>query len=128
MSVYAGEQTSESVLRYEFFSCNELASYARLEFFTVENFRAFCALGDVDPDKGVTSYNGHGISEKRLYYIFASRTRDIVFETYTNNPAADDPYAHYFGITGRKDKLRVMFEFAKRECEGWLEWGYRSFT
>ena len=97
-------------------------------FKTVENFRAFCALGDVDPDEGATSFELDIAGRKETFWMFASRTRDIVFETCHDNPVLDEiPYAHYFGITGRKDKLWAMFEFVNHNCEGYEVWGERPF-
>ena len=94
----------------------------------MKNFRKFCALGDVDPDEGATSFERRYGDDKETHWIFASRTRDIVFETEFNNPVLSNiPHAHYFGITGRAEKLRVMFEFAKRRCEGCVVWGSRGY-
>ncbi|OCB86594.1 hypothetical protein A7U60_g6272 [Sanghuangporus baumii] len=121
----------------------------RLEFGTVENFRRFCAIGDVDPEKGASQYDAQApfyamfgikpdpdkvalrrlLNIPELSWIFVSRTEDVIFETSFHNPN-EDAYAHLFGITGRADKVKRMYEFfSDSEDTSWdrLEFGDRSF-
>ncbi|KAL5523253.1 hypothetical protein ACEPAF_1520 [Sanghuangporus sanghuang] len=121
----------------------------RLEFGTVENFRRLCAIGDVDPEKGASQYDAQApfnamfgikpdpdkvalrrlLNIPELSWIFVSRTEDVIFETSFHNPN-EDAYAHLFGITGRADKVRRMYEFfSDSEDTSWdrLEFGDRSF-
>lgn len=92
----------------------------RCDFNNVDTFRAFCALGDIDPDSGriwspyefVRTLEGASIHEK----IWISRTKDIVIET-SNNPLEEDGYCQHFGLTGVADKAIAMWEFMHYKFE-----------
>jgi len=74
----------------------------------VDTFRAFCAVGDIDPDDGREwkEYPYRGSSPS---WIWMSRSKDVVFET-SFNPIVDGQ-CHYFGLTGIADKAIAMYNF-----------------
>jgi hypothetical protein len=74
------------------------------------SFRAFCAIGDVDPDQWHewTTHPTH--KYPHTTYIWLSRSKDIVFET-SSNPLKRDGYCHHFGLTGISDKAIAMYNF-----------------
>jgi len=82
-------------------------------FNSIEAFRAFCAVGDIDPDQGrawdpyaILRYRSHS---PHLMHIWMSRTKDVVFET-SQNPLVDG-FCHLFGLTGVADKAIAMYNF-----------------
>jgi hypothetical protein len=89
----------------------------RCGFNSIEAFRAFCALGGVDPDQGRSwdpyAFLNTGLrnppSRDSLSWIWMSITKDVVFET-SHNPL-DNGYCHYFGLTGVADKAIAMYNF-----------------
>ncbi|EJC98318.1 uncharacterized protein FOMMEDRAFT_171218 [Fomitiporia mediterranea MF3/22] len=108
----------------------------RVYFGSHDQFRKFCALGDVDPDLGASQYDriypdipGYRSDQdgpKETSWIFISRDRDVLFETSSNNPNLDKyAYAHYFGISGRADKVIRMWEYWINALD--VSWDYRSF-
>ncbi|KAL5522499.1 hypothetical protein ACEPAG_8515 [Sanghuangporus baumii] len=94
-------------------------------FNSTDNFRAFCALGDIDPDSGAQFdlFPGAIVPESRLpVWTFVSRTRDVTFDMSWRNPDTEKfTYAHYFGITGRVTKLERMYHFV-RQFENDVSW------
>ena len=96
----AGGLTSKSSVRYE--GIRFKMAFIRCGFNNVDAFRAFCALGDIDPDRG------RGWAP--LSYIWMSRTKDVVIETVLD-PLAEDGYCHFFGLTGAADKAVAMYNF-----------------
>jgi hypothetical protein len=88
----------------------------RCGFYNADTFRAFCALGDIDPDSVRSWYPYPQLPEEfRSRYqddrqwIWISRTKDIVIETRVN--PLNDGYCHYFGLTGAADKAIMMWDF-----------------
>ena len=89
----------------------------RCGFNSVDSFRAFCAIGDVDPDQGRQFKRfGDAVTIGLRYYddppqnVWLSRSKDIVFET-SGNPLKNDGYCHYFGLTGVADKAIAMYDY-----------------
>jgi hypothetical protein len=81
----------------------------------VEAFRAFCEVGDVDPEDGHRwdPYQRHDhdfpTSTPSYVWMWISRKKDIVFETSVN--PLEHGYCHYFGLTGVADKAIAMYNF-----------------
>ncbi|KAL5480791.1 hypothetical protein ACEPAI_9731 [Sanghuangporus weigelae] len=94
-------------------------------FNSTDNFRAFCALGDIDPDSGAQFdlFPEATLLEPRFpVWTFVSRTRDVTFDMSWRNPDSEKfTYAHYFGITGRVTKLESMYRFV-RQFENDVSW------
>jgi hypothetical protein len=85
----------------------------RCGFNNVASFRAFCAIGDIDPDQGREWKRSDMVS--KYYdlppnYVWLSRSKDIVFET-SCNPLTNNGYCHYFGLTGVADKAIAMYDY-----------------
>ncbi|OCB86592.1 hypothetical protein A7U60_g6269 [Sanghuangporus baumii] len=105
-----------------------------ISFNSIDNFRAFCALGDIDPDSG-TQFDlfpetSASLPENRfLMWTFVSRTRDVAFDISQNPEVEKSTFAHYFGITGRVTKLERMYRFVENDGH-WnkLVWGGRGYT
>jgi hypothetical protein len=88
----------------------------RCGFTNVEAFRAFCAIGDVDPDAGhYWTYSVQG------QWIWLSRKKDIVFETFMNPLKRGS--CLYFGLTGVADKAIAMYNFVHDNAEEYMEDG-----
>ena len=91
-------------------------AFIRCGFNSVDAFRAFCALGDIDPDRGhgwapdALKYMQLAFVSPPLSYIWMSRTKDVVIETVLD-PFAEDGYCHFFGLTGVADKAVAMYNF-----------------
>ena len=69
-----------------------------------------------------------------MHWVFISRTRDIILETGTRNPNLEtEAYAHNFGITGRADKVKALFQHAMESRKlrkmrwSYILWGIRRF-
>lgn len=87
-------------------------------------FKKFCALGDIDPKSGIRWATFDPVpcdpsaSIHISRWIWASRSRDLVFEM-KNNPMdeaksdryADEFYGGHLGVTGAKDKAEKMYTF-----------------
>jgi len=78
--------------------CGKLTTLGRCGFNSVETFRAFCALADIDPDqgRGCAPFQNMVVY---IFYIWMSRTKDLVFETYLD-PLSKNGYCHFLGVTG----------------------------
>ncbi|KAF9508846.1 hypothetical protein BS47DRAFT_203291 [Hydnum rufescens UP504] len=100
-------------------------------FDSVDAFRDFCAMGDIDPDAVVKHdpyaselrelflKNSHGDIDSGCDYIWSSRAKDILVFSMVN-PLKTKGYCRYLGIVGRADKLIPMYDFF-HEKEWWAE-------
>jgi len=82
-------------------------------FMNEASFRAFCAIGDVDPDQGREWKRDPSDRFALTQYIWLSRSKDIVFEA-LNDPLKRNGHCHYFGLTGVADKAVAMYNFMRR--------------
>lgn len=96
---------------------------SRAGFGSIDNFREFCAIGDVDPDAGVkwdpyakwnAEFSTPRLRSVSFIYMWMSREKDVVFET-SCNPAdpGTDGYCHYLGLHGCADKAIAMYEYLR---------------
>lgn len=91
----------------------------RCGFNSTEAFRAFCALGDIDPDQG-RNWDPYASTFHRIFVpradmmrsIWISRTKDIIFET-EHHPLSPKGggYCHSLGLTGNANKAIAMYNF-----------------
>jgi len=101
-------------------------------FNDVKAFRDFCAIGDIDPDVVLkhdplpSIHEGLSLPQSVIdcfcQHIWSSRGKDILVFS-LNNALKTDGYCHYLGISGRADKLALMFDFFREK--GWcdeMEW------
>ncbi|KAF9508829.1 hypothetical protein BS47DRAFT_1332507 [Hydnum rufescens UP504] len=88
-------------------------------FESVEAFREFCVMGDIDPDAMVrhdfyaSRYASMSIRQDIISParpMWSSRAKDILVFSWCN-PLESEGNCHYFGIVGRADKLIPMFDF-----------------
>ena len=116
-------------------SPSRLSTTTSLVFCSADYFREFCRLGDIDPYEGAVQYEPWPSpkdpkASKR--WMFASRARDVIFETDCLNPNLEntDGCVDIFGITGQRDKVERMYEFVRQSAYIlWddLYWGERYF-
>jgi hypothetical protein len=89
-----------------------LISSVRCGFNKVDSFRAFCAVGDIDPDQLCAWEEYQREEYPRPFnptFIWLSRSKDVVFEA-SCNPLKQG-ICHYFGLTGVADKAIAMYNF-----------------
>jgi hypothetical protein len=108
----AGELTSECSVDFNSKGIVRIHVYdQRCHFTSVEAFRAFCDVGDVDPDDGRRweRREFRGCRRPPYLWIWMSRKKDVVFETSAN--PLEDGYCRDFGLTGVADKAIAMYNF-----------------
>ena len=114
----------------------------------MDNFLRFCELADVDLDTGVFFFDRFPqfsrlwpeeqdpLGDDWKYWVFVSRSRDLLFETGRRNPLneierEDDEecacYIRDFGVTGAADKVMRLLEYAVTEGGLCVEWGERDY-